>query len=71
MPLVITKNFGHENSRAIEVYREHGGYETLKKALEMGPGAVINEVKNSGLRGRGGAGFPTGVKWTFLDTKSG
>jgi len=51
----------------IEVYREHGGYEGLRKALtEMTPQDVIGVVRSSGLRGRGGAGFPTGVKWSFI-----
>jgi len=49
-----------------EVYRQHEGYEGLAKALSMTPDAVIAEVKNSGLRGRGGAGFPTGMKWSFV-----
>ena len=43
-----------------------GGYEMLKKALKMERSAITNEVKASGLRGRGGAGFPTGVKWGFI-----
>jgi NADH-quinone oxidoreductase subunit F len=47
-------------------YRKHAGFEGLKKALSMTPAQVIDEVKNSGLRGRGGAGFPTGVKWSFI-----
>lgn len=51
---------------SIERYLEDGGYEQLKKALGMEPKAIIEEVKTSGLRGRGGAGFPTGVKWTFI-----
>lgn len=49
-----------------DVYVENGGYEGLKKALKMKPGEVIDEVKASNLRGRGGAGFPTGVKWSFI-----
>ncbi len=47
-------------------YLAEGGYEQLKKAVTMEPKAIIDEVKTSGLRGRGGAGFPTGVKWTFI-----
>lgn len=50
----------------LDVYVKNGGYEGLKKALSMDPVDVINEVKASGLRGRGGAGFPTGVKWSFI-----
>ncbi len=48
---------------SIEDYRKHGGFEGLKKALAMKPIDIVNEVTNSGLRGRGGAGFPTGIKW--------
>src|SRR5712664_4230392 len=56
-----------ENSRTLEVYRQNGGYEALKKVLDsMSPDDVINEVKKSALRGRGGAGFPTGMKWSFV-----
>jgi NADH-quinone oxidoreductase subunit F len=60
-----------ENSRSIDVYRRNGGYEALKKVLEtMSPDDVINEVKKSALRGRGGAGFPTGMKWSFVPKDS-
>src|SRR5437763_8831029 len=56
-----------ENSRSLEVYRANGGYEAIKKVLDsMSPDDVINEVKKSNLRGRGGAGFPTGMKWSFI-----
>src|SRR6185503_4676196 len=56
-----------ENIRLYDVYRQHGGYRSVEKALKtMSPDAVTNEVKTSGLRGRGGAGFPTGMKWSFL-----
>ena len=52
---------------SLNVYRQKGGYETLKKALtSMTPEQILEEVKTSGLRGRGGAGFPTGMKWSFL-----
>ena len=55
----------------IEVYRSKGGYASVEKALKtMTPDAVTDEVKKSGLRGRGGAGFPAGMKWSFLDRKS-
>ena len=51
----------------LEVYRQHGGYASVEKALKtMTPNDVVEEVKKSGLRGRGGAGFPTGMKWSFL-----
>jgi NADH-quinone oxidoreductase subunit F len=54
-----------------DVYRKHGGYASVEKALKtMTPDQVTEEVKESGLRGRGGAGFPTGLKWSFLDKKS-
>ncbi len=50
----------------IACYKKHGGYEELKKAIRMEPGKIVDEVKTSGLRGRGGAGFPCGVKWGFI-----
>lgn len=60
-----------ENSASLEVYRSNGGYEALKKVLtSMSPDDVIAEVKKSALRGRGGAGFPTGMKWSFVPKDS-
>lgn len=53
-------------SQSYQVYREQGGYKALEKAFTMAPEAIVEEVKTSGLRGRGGAGFPTGMKWSFL-----
>src|SRR5262245_31695771 len=56
-----------EGIRKYEVYRQKGGYRSVEKALKnMSPDEVVEEVKKSGLRGRGGAGFPTGMKWSFL-----
>jgi NADH-quinone oxidoreductase subunit F len=53
--------------QSYEVYRANGGYRSVEKALKsMSPEDVVEEVKKSGLRGRGGAGFPTGMKWSFL-----
>src|SRR5690606_35108501 len=64
---VLTKGIGELDLTDIEVYESQGGYQALRKALkEMTPQAVLEEVKASGLRGRGGAGFPTGMKWGFL-----
>ncbi|MDT5262545.1 MAG: NADH-quinone oxidoreductase subunit [Acidobacteriota bacterium] len=60
-----------ENSASLDVYRKNGGYEALRKVLDgMSPDDVIAEVKKSALRGRGGAGFPTGMKWSFVPKDS-
>ncbi|HEY0545929.1 MAG TPA: NADH-quinone oxidoreductase subunit NuoF [Pyrinomonadaceae bacterium] len=65
------KRVALENSHTLEVYRKNGGYEALKKVLDgMSPDEVIGEVKKSALRGRGGAGFPTGMKWSFVPKDS-
>ena len=63
---VISRNFGDPMQRRVDTYVERGGYGALKKAFGMSPDQVIDVVKASGLRGRGGAGFPTGVKWSFM-----
>jgi len=66
MEKVLTKHFANERYRRLDTYRQYGGYEALKKAFAMTPEAIIDEVKKANLRGRGGAGFPAGVKWGFL-----
>lgn len=63
---LLLKNAHIEGIRYFETYRKHGGYEAAEKALKMKPEEILEEVKASGLRGRGGAGFPTGMKWSFL-----
>ena len=55
-----------EGIRTYDVYRRNGGYAAVEKAFKMAPADIVEEVKKSGLRGRGGAGFPTGMKWSFL-----
>jgi len=62
-------NEGYDNS--IDCYMKHGGYEVLKKALKSKPEDLVQEVIDSQVRGRGGAGFPAGTKWKFIDYKSG
>src|SRR3954471_4268611 len=63
---VLTANWDAERAWTLASYEGRGGYRALKKALGMTPEAVVEEVKESGLRGRGGAGFPTGMKWSFI-----
>jgi len=69
---ILTQHVNVPGIETFEVYRKHGGYASVEKALKtMAPDDVTEEVKKSGLRGRGGAGFPTGMKWSFVDKKSG
>ena len=68
---VITARWRDPETVSIDGYMKTGGYQGLRKALEMEPPAVIEEVKASGLRGRGGAGFPTGTKWSFIPQDTG
>src|SRR5215218_2390988 len=71
MEPILTKYVREPNSFTLDFYlKRHQGYEALRKTLGMQPNAVIDVVKASGLRGRGGAGFPTGMKWQFVDKKT-
>jgi len=67
---ILTAHVREPNGHRLEGYLRRGGYEGLRKALAMEPGQVIEAVKASGLRGRGGAGFPTGMKWQFVPKDS-
>ncbi|MDQ3555653.1 MAG: NADH-quinone oxidoreductase subunit NuoF [Gemmatimonadota bacterium] len=67
---VLSEYFGDPEARTLQGWVQRGGYEGLRKALGMSRAEVVNEVKASGLRGRGGAGFPTGVKWSFMPQAS-
>jgi NADH-quinone oxidoreductase subunit F len=64
--VVLSKHFGDADAKSYKGWVKRGGYEALQKAFAMDPAAVVEEVKASGLRGRGGAGFPTGLKWSFM-----
>ncbi|MES2387635.1 MAG: NADH-quinone oxidoreductase subunit NuoF [Bacteroidota bacterium] len=69
---ILTEHIGTPGLETLPVYKSKGGYASIDKALKtMSPDEVVEEVKKSGLRGRGGAGFPTGMKWSFIDKKSG
>ena len=68
---VLTAHWDDPKSFEIESYKKHGGYVALKNSLKMTPDEVIGIVKDSGLRGRGGAGFPTGMKWSFVPQNDG
>ena len=70
MEPVLTKYVREPNGYTLDFYVKHDGYQGLKKTLATQPNDVIEIVKASGLRGRGGAGFPTGLKWQFVDKKT-
>jgi NADH-quinone oxidoreductase subunit F len=63
---IVTKNFGVADSHKLATYRARGGWEAFRKSSGMAPAEIVEEVKKSNLRGRGGAGFPTGMKWSFV-----
>jgi NADH-quinone oxidoreductase subunit F len=68
---VLSAYWDHPESWTLETYEANGGYGALRTALSMEPEAIVTAVKDSGLRGRGGAGFPTGLKWSFLPKPDG
>ncbi len=68
---IVLSGCGKIDPESIDSYIENGGYEALKKALELGSDGVIEEIKKSGLRGRGGAGFPTHIKWQSAKNSAG
>ncbi len=68
---VVTRRFGKPDSEKIDTYLADEGYEAFKKTLTLTPEAIIDELKASSLRGRGGAGFPTGLKWSFVPRNTG
>src|SRR5476649_19012 len=63
---ILSKYFGEPQARTLDGWKQRGGYRALQQSLGMTPADIVNVLKESGLRGRGGAGFPTGLKWSFM-----
>src|SRR4051794_22863507 len=68
---VLSRSWDADQAWSLAAYERDGGYEALRAALAMPPADIVTAVKDSGLRGRGGAGFPTGLKWSFLPKPDG
>ena len=68
---ILSKHFGDADARTLDGFKARGGYKALQQALATDPVAIQNVIKESGLRGRGGAGFPTGLKWSFMKLDDG
>src|SRR5258708_29817259 len=67
---IVTKRFGLPNSASLDTYLASDGFKAFSKTMEMTPEQIVDEVKVSALRGRGGAGFPAGMKWSFVPRTS-
>ena len=68
---ILLEHINHADQHTLAGYESREGYKAVRLALSMEPTSIIDEVKNSGLRGRGGAGFPAGQKWSFVPRDTG